>query len=153
MKKTFFLLVVLLFIPLMTTYAAEESPQEYNPFLAGTLSWYSAGLGQIYTENYAKGILFLGIDTALLLLTIDSIADFNLNVDQQFGINFNLRLKNRQAVTDNTLTATFFLVTYITFHFYNVLDAVASASKKNLALTMNLGTEGKGLQLALSRRF
>ena len=25
--------------------------REYNPFLAGTLSWYSAGLGQIYTGD------------------------------------------------------------------------------------------------------
>jgi hypothetical protein len=46
-----------------------------------------------------------------------------------------------------------FLVTYATFHFYNVLDAVASASRRNLGMTFDVRPSGNSLMFSLNRRF
>jgi TM2 domain-containing membrane protein YozV len=133
LKKT---LLVLMF--LSSVLLAGENPKEirteYNPFLAGTLSWYSAGLGQIYTGSYVKGAIFFAVDSTLLILMVNSVADFNLNIDDKLGFSLNVQLKSQKDIEYNSLMATFFLVSYVSFHFYNVFDAVMVSARKNAEL-------------------
>jgi hypothetical protein len=107
----------------------------WNPFLAGTLSWYSAGLGQIYTEDYVKGGSFFIIDSALLFLAVNAVADVNLVVNENLMMTVNLSMKDRKSIEYNAAAATFFLVSFFAFHSYNVFDAVYSAARKNLGMT------------------
>lgn len=39
-----------------------DEPERKDPFVAGLLSWSWSGLGQFYTQNYARGSLFLMTD-------------------------------------------------------------------------------------------
>ncbi len=41
-----------------------DEPEPKDPFVAGLLSWSWTGLGQFYTQNYARGSLFLATDIA-----------------------------------------------------------------------------------------
>ncbi len=153
LKKIVFLIVLSLSAFTIQAQSSDSYRSEYNPFLAGTLSWYSAGLGQIYTKNYMKGTIFFTIDTTLLLLTLNSIADFNLNVDEKFGVNMNVQLKSRKDIEYNSLTASFFMISYFTFHFYNVFDAVLSAYKKNIDLSFDYNPSDQKAALVLNTRF
>lgn len=134
MLKKILLILLLLACPMLAEEDRATVRTEYNPFLAGTLSWYSAGLGQIYTGNYVKGAVFFTVDSALLLLMVNSVADFNLNIDDKLGFSLNVQLKSQKDIEYNSLMATFFLVSYISFHFYNVFDAVMVSARKNAEL-------------------
>jgi hypothetical protein len=51
-------------------------PREKDPFLAGLLSWFMMGVGQIYVQEYTKGSLFIAadlVDKASLILLISHI--------------------------------------------------------------------------------
>ncbi len=39
-----------------------DEPERKDPFVAGLLSWSWTGLGQFYTQNYARGSMFLMTD-------------------------------------------------------------------------------------------
>lgn len=103
-----------------------------NPLLAGALSWYSAGLGQMYTGDYLKGGAFFVVDNALLLLALNAVAEVNLVVNENLGTTLNVRWRDRRSVEYNAARATFYLVSYAVFHSYNVFDAVHTALRKNL---------------------
>lgn len=110
----------------------EAAPQRRNPLLAGALSWYSAGLGQMYTGDYLKGGVFFVVDNALLLLALNAVAEVNLVVNENLGTTLNVRWRDRRSVEYNAARATFYLVSYAVFHSYNVFDAVHTALRKNL---------------------
>lgn len=51
-------------------------PREKDPFIAGLLSWFMMGVGQIYAQEYTKGSLFIAadlVDKASLILLISYI--------------------------------------------------------------------------------
>ncbi len=152
LKKT---LIIILFIATILQAQDGTSPvaTEYNPFLAGTLSWYSAGLGQIYTRNYIKGVVFFTVDTSLFLLMINSVADFNLNIDDKLGFSLNVQLKSQKDIEYNSLKAAFFLVSYVSFHFYNVFDAVLTSARKNARLSFHTDPFKQQATLAFSEKF
>ena len=105
--------------------------REYNPFLAGTLSWYSAGLGQIYTGDYLKGAVFFALDNTLLYMAINAIADINFVINGDIGLGVNVALRRDLDNKRFRLNGTFFLIAFVTFHFYNVFDAVLTSTRKN----------------------
>jgi hypothetical protein len=142
MRKT--LLLVLLLAAAVPAFSATNDrptvrPREFNPFLAGTLSWYSAGLGQIYTGDYAKGAVFFAIDNTLLYMAINAIADINLVIDENIGLGVNVALRKDTENKKYRLNGAFFLVAFLTFHFYNVFDAVLTSTRKNSLLLEDRG--------------
>jgi hypothetical protein len=51
-------------------------PREKDPFLAGLLSWFMMGVGQMYVQEYTKGSIFIAadlVDKASLILLITHI--------------------------------------------------------------------------------
>jgi hypothetical protein len=121
-------------LPAATNSPSSVAVREYNPFLAGTLSWYSAGLGQIYTGDYVKGAVFFMIDSTLLYMAINAIADVNLVIDENIGLGVNIAMRKDTANKKYGINGSFFLIAFLTFHVYNIFDAVLTSTKKNRAL-------------------
>jgi len=109
------------------------SPSRKDPFLAGILSWYTPGLGQIYTENYWKGVIIWGIEQSLFFTGLLMIADINFGVNETVG--FQLNIKPKETISDEkkVICVSLFLTLGI-FHIYNVVDAVRSAKDFNKKL-------------------
>jgi hypothetical protein len=51
-------------------------PREKDPFLAGLLSWFMMGVGQMYVQEYTRGSIFIAadlLDKASLILLVTHI--------------------------------------------------------------------------------
>lgn len=129
------LILIVCFFCAGLSFPLQAQEQTYNPFLAGALSWYNAGLGQIYTRNYVKGIIYFVLDSGLFYLTLNSIADIELNFNETLGIGLTAELRSRKDLEYNSVNATFFLVSYLAFHLYGVFDAVMTAYNDNLNIS------------------
>jgi len=137
--KKFFGIVFLLVLIISSTVSAVEYEKKFDPLFAGVLSWYGAGLGQIYTKDYVKGATFFLVDNVLLFLTVNAIANVDLVINENFIMTLNISLKDKRDIEYHSATAMFFLISFITFHSYNVFDSVYTAIRKNRNLpTMEL---------------
>ena len=150
-KKISWFFILILFVLSTSMLYGKNNDKSYNPFLAGTLSWYSAGLGQVYTSQYLKGAVFFVIDNSLLLLFVNSIADINFNIDESLGFNLNIQLKKQQDIEYNSVPATFFFVSYVAFHFYNVFDAILGATSQNNNFSFDYNPQNKQYALAYTK--
>jgi hypothetical protein len=107
--------------------AAGPGSQYKDPFLAGVLSWVMPGAGQIYSQAYTRGSLFILVDlvdkTSLVLLVLY----LNNNYSKPSGGSINW---TQMKDFDKGL-----LISYIVlsagFKVYNSLDAVFTAKRFN----------------------
>lgn len=105
------------------------SPIEKDPFIAGLLSWFMMGMGQIYAHEYTKGSIFIAADLASKASLILLISHINTKYHPSGNGVINIDWK---SFDNNTR---FLVVSYFAGSFglrvYNVIDAVRSAQRYN----------------------
>jgi hypothetical protein len=106
-----------------------KTPPRKDPFIAGLLSWFMMGVGQIYVHEYTKGSVFIAVDLTnkvLLLLLISHInSKYSPDSDEIVNVDWN-------SFDSGTK---FFIIAYLTeslgVRIFSVVDAVQSAQQYN----------------------
>jgi hypothetical protein len=124
------LIFALLVLPAFS-YAEEQfTAGRKDPILAGALSWYVPGLGQMYSGAFLKGAAFFVVEEALLLSTVLTFAE--LKVDVTGGVDIGLNIKSKEHPDrDEQKVGVFLGITFIVVHFINVIDAVNTTIRYN----------------------
>jgi len=129
-----------------------------DPILAGALSWYVPGLGQFYAGAFLKGAAFWVIEEALLISTILTIGELELNVTGDISLGLNIKSKDNPDNQERRI-AIILGSSLIAVHFINIIDAVNTARNYNRAQEQRLfadfsyNEEDKTYSLGLKRRF
>ncbi len=160
MKKINVIICVLLLVftcPLLLSGAENRQFVRKDPILAGALSWYVPGLGQLYAGAYLKGAAFWIVEEALLASTILTIAELELNVTGDINLGVDIKSKdnpdNRERKTAIILGASFVVI-----HFLNIIDAVNTTRKYNqnqekVYADVTYGDEDGSYNFGLHHRF
>ncbi len=133
--------------PLDVAYTAEDLslPGEKDPFLAGLLSWFMLGIGQIYVGDYTKGSMFIAggfMDKIALVLLISHInTKYAPSADEIVNLNW------KSFDTSTKVLIVSYLVSSFGLRFYSVVDAVHSANEYNRRLRAPLKREGLSLEM------
>jgi len=112
-----------------------------DPILAGALSWYVPGLGQIYAGSIFKGVTFMAVEFALLYGTIISIAEIELGVTGGFTLGFKIKGKGSDVTSAERTTAIVLGTTLIVVHFINIVDAVNTTRRHNIDIDQKIRPE------------
>jgi len=102
-----------------------------DPILAGALSWYVPGLGQLYADAIFKGVSFMVVEYGLLYGTIISVAEIELGVTGDFTLGIKIQGKGDDVTSSERTTAIVLGTTLLVVHFINIVDAVNSARTYN----------------------
>ena len=140
MKKIviLFLVMVVFTVPYFA-YSSNDSneiPAKKDPILAGALSWYVPGLGQIYSEAYIKGAVFWVVEESLIVGTIMSFANLKLDITRAFDLGVVIKSKEKTSISDKR-TAVLLAVSLVAVHFFNVIDAVNTSLRYNRNIENN----------------
>lgn len=119
--------------------------KQKDPFIAGLLSWFMMGVGQIYVQEYTKGSLFIAanmIDKTSLILLISHI---NNKYASSSGETIYINWKQFNTGTK------FLIISYFSAHlglkFYSAFDAYNSAKKYNDKYSRQMDQEGLSFDL------
>ncbi len=160
MKKgiLIYFVIILFLLPIYAYTSDPYSESRKDPILAGALSWYVPGLGQIYSGAFLKGISFFVVEETLLIGTVLSF--FELKLDVTGDINIGLNIKSKEHPEREEQKIGIILGTaFIAVHFLNVIDAVNTSRKYNRSLqeTFHAGIgyspEKESYSVELYRRF
>jgi hypothetical protein len=123
-----------------------------DPFIAGLLSWFMMGVGQIYVQEYWKGSIFIATDlankVALILLISHINSKYGPKEDEIVNIDWS------SFNTGTKVLIITYLVESLGLRIYNVVDAVQSthrfneryfSSRENRGFSLNLGEDGVSL--------
>jgi hypothetical protein len=121
-------------------------PKEKDPFIAGLLSWFMMGVGQIYVQEYTKGSLFIAadlVDKASLILLISHInKKYSSTEDGLIAVNWRDINTGTRAL----------IVSYISVHFglrlFCVIDAYKSAQNYNSRYFTKENNKGFSLDIS-----
>jgi hypothetical protein len=103
-------------------------PQRKDPFVAGLLSWFMMGVGQIYVREYWKGSLFIAANFTnkiLLILLINHINTRYGSSDESVNVDWS----SFDPVTKFLIVG--YLVEALGLRIFSVVDAVKSAQRYN----------------------
>lgn len=99
-----------------------------DPFIAGLLSWFMMGIGQIYCREYTKGSLFIAadlLDKVTLILLVSYIND-------KYAPSSGTATINWGSFEDGTKALILvYLATSLGLRFYSTVDAIQSANRFN----------------------
>ena len=160
MKKgiLLYLVIIMFSLPICAYSTDQYSTSRKDPILAGALSWYVPGLGQIYSGAFLKGISFFVVEEALLIGTVLSF--FELKLDVTGDINIGLNIKSKEHPDREEQRIGIILGTaFVAVHFLNVIDAVNTSRNYNRSLeeTFHTGVgyspEKESYSLEFNRRF
>jgi TM2 domain-containing membrane protein YozV len=142
MRKLTVVLVIctVLLAPVITHAQNDYAKSRKDPILAGALSWYVPGLGQMYSGAFLKGAAFFVVEEALLIGTVLSFAELNLDVSGSFNIGLSIKSKDDPDRGEQR-TGILLGVSLIIVHFVNVIDAVNTSRRHNRTLDMQLYTD------------
>lgn len=132
-RKVIIIVVFLLFIN--NIFYSEENLLKYrkDPFLAGALSFYNPGLGQFYSGESEKGMLFWLGENVLFFSSLLIVTDFTFNFKGDFGVE--IKIKQKKNLSDERIITSIGLgVAFLVVHFFNIMDAVDSAKNYNKKL-------------------
>jgi hypothetical protein len=122
---------------------APPVPPGKDPFIAGLLSWFMLGVGQIYAKEYTKGSLFIAaglVDKLALILLIS-------HINSTYGSKEEIVYVDWQAFDSSTRAL---IITYLAgslgLRAFCAIDAVHSAKKFNQRFYTR---EERGLSLSL----
>lgn len=104
--------------------------QKVDPIMAGVMSWYVPGLGQLYSGDYFKGTLIWCAENAILISAILSLAELDFYISKEAGFQVTFKWKQK-ITTQNYIYASGLFIGYFIFHIYNVIDAISSAYNKD----------------------
>ncbi len=160
MRKCIVVLVIftLLLVPVLSHAENEHVKLRKDPILAGALSWYVPGLGQMYSGAFLKGAAFFVIEQALLVGTVLSFAELNLDVSGSFNVGLSIKSKEDPDRGEQR-TGIILGVSLIIVHFANVIDAVNTSRRYNRDLDMQLytdfgyDTENEAYRFGVNQRF
>lgn len=99
-----------------------------DPFIAGLLSWFMMGVGQIYVREYWKGSLFIAANFTnkiLLILLINHINTRYGSSDESVNIDWN------SFDTGTKVLIVGYLIEALGLRIFSVVDAVQSAQRYN----------------------
>ena len=105
-----------------------------DPIIAGALSWYSPGMGQIYVGNTTRGSIIFITEWTLIMSSIFVYADLSLSLGGKKG--FSIAFIEKKEDSDNLLfrrknISIALLSLTIVLHIYNIIDAISLANKYN----------------------
>ena len=160
MKRSCALILVMLMLALSPIVHAAERPEyaRKDPILAGALSWYVPGLGQLYSGSILKGAAFFVAEESLLLATVLTFAEVKLDVTGNVGLGLNIKSRENPD-REEQRNAIIFGMSLIAVHFLNVVDAINTARKYNKKHDLYLYTdvsydlEEKAFTLGLKSHF
>jgi hypothetical protein len=109
-------------------YLRKSLPAWKDPFIAGVLSWFMMGIGQIYCREYTKGSLFIAADLADKASLIFLVSHINNKYSPESGT----AIINWGSFNDGTkILIIAYLAASVSLRFYSVIDAIQSANKYN----------------------
>ncbi len=114
--------------PVLRETLIEPHPVYRDPFIAGLLSWFMMGIGQIYCREYTKGSIFIAADLAdkaSLILLVSYINNKYSQSEKTIDVNWKAFEPGTKVLIISYLTIKFGL------RFYNVIDAIQSANEYN----------------------
>lgn len=118
-------------------------PPPKDPFVAGLLSWFMLGVGQIYAKEYTKGSLFIAaslVDKLALILLVS-------HINSTYGSEERIVYVDWQAFDSSTRALIItYLVGSLGLRTFCAIDAVESAKKFNQRF---YAREDRGLSLSL----
>jgi len=129
-----------------------------DPILAGALSWYVPGLGQMYSGSVLKGAAFFVVEETLLISTVLIFAEIELDVTGNVGLGINIKSKSNPS-SDAQSKALILGLSLIAVHFINIIDAVNTARKYNrtqgpyLSTGVKRGNGGNAASIAVNKPF
>jgi hypothetical protein len=104
------------------------NPGTKDPFLAGLLSWFMMGVGQIYAKEYTKGSIFIAaglVDKVALILLLS-------HINSRYGSSEEIVSVDWKSFDNTTRTLVIsYLVGSFGLRVFCVADAVSSARKFN----------------------
>jgi len=106
----------------------QGSPPRKDPFIAGLLSWFMMGVGQIYVQEYWKGSLFIAASLTNKVLLLLLISHINSKYGSSEEI-VNVDWASFDTSTKFLIIA--YLVESLGLRIFSVVDAVNSANKYN----------------------
>ncbi len=126
--RIFIICLIVLITISSTIYAQTGLPgDKKDPLFAASLSWYIPGAGLIYTENWFRGILYFGIEYAILFYGMASV--INVNFDPiTFSFTFNPPIN---PTSEDYFNITLWSVLYFAVHMLCVVDSAITAEKYN----------------------
>jgi TM2 domain-containing membrane protein YozV len=154
--------ILLCFVYSRFIYPTErEIQEEYkDPILAGALSWYTPGMGQLYVGKTKRGVIIFITEWTLILSSIFVYADVSFSLGGKKGIS--VSFTEKEEYTDNpifrrkTISITL-LSLAIALHIYNVVDAIRLANEHNKSLikiTYNQHNDGnKFIGMSINNEF
>lgn len=101
-----------------------------DPILAGALSWYVPGLGQMYSGSVLKGAAFFVIEETLLISTVLIFAEIKLDFTGSVGLGINIKSRSNPD-RDDQRNALILGISLVAVHFVNIIDAVNTARRYN----------------------
>jgi len=132
MNKIIVILIIILSIILPELCYADysETHARKDPVLAGALSWYVPGLGQLYTGAILKGVAFWIIEETLLISTILTFAELKPSLTGDINLGLNIMSKKNPNKSEQR-NALIFGVSLVVIHFVNIIDAVNTTMNYN----------------------
>jgi TM2 domain-containing membrane protein YozV len=100
-----------------------------DPFIAGLLSWFMMGVGQIYVQEYWKGSIFIATDLANKVVLILLISHINSRYGPKEDEIVNIDWASFNTGTKVLIIS--YLVESLGLRVYNVVDAVQSTHRFN----------------------
>lgn len=120
-------------------------PAEKDPFIAGLLSWFMMGMGQIYAHEYTKGSVFITANVASKLALVLLIS--HINTKYSPGGNEIINIDWKSFDNNTKFLVISYFATYFGLKVYNVVDAVKSAREYNERFFSQKGKSGLSLSI------
>ncbi|MGQ9616084.1 MAG: hypothetical protein ACUVWJ_06735 [Spirochaetota bacterium] len=132
MKKiiAFSLVILLGLVPYLTLAEDNRDFARKDPIFAGALSWYVPGLGQFYAGAFLKGAFFWVVEETILVSTILTMAQLELNVTGDINLGLNIKSKENPDKGERR-TAIILGTSLVLVHFVNIVDAINTTRKYN----------------------
>lgn len=142
MKKIHILCIVIsiFLFPVLCHPSEQDIYARKDPILAGALSWYVPGLGQLYAGALIKGAAFFVVEEALLISTVLTFAELKLDMTGDIDIGLNIKSKSDTNKSERRI-GIILGVSFITVHFFNVIDAVNTTRNLNKSHQMSVYTD------------
>ena len=122
-----------------------KTPPRKDPFVAGLLSWFMMGVGQIYVHEYTKGSIFIAVDLTNKVLLLLLISHINSKYSPSSNEIVNVDWSSFDAGTK------FLIIAYLTeslgIRIFSVVDAVQSAQSYNDRFSTQKDELGLSLKL------
>jgi TM2 domain-containing membrane protein YozV len=136
-----FIVLALFLVPLLALAQPEGVLQRKDPILAGALSWYVPGLGQMYGGAIFKGAAFMVVEYGLIYSFLITVAQVDVGVSGGFTLGFKLSTKEGGLTSSEQTTAILLGTSLVVIHFINIIDAVNTSREHNEELEKKLRTD------------